>query len=327
MAILNTNALLNKLLDALAGVGWSATAVQRTKPFLIRAIAADGRSFILHIYIWNCTHGGATRSLDEYRIQATGNMPVRHAGEITLLLGWHNEYDVFAAWDITRHDGQSSSSPSAQIKREVLERAHVQAFATAKNQKGEIVVAFKPEFLADYAMSCTSLRQTGVAAIDYSLLNDVPKLTDTEVLAITNSERREIVSKIVRRYRASDFRRRVLAAYDHQCAVCGLQLELVEAAHIEPVSEPRSTDETKNGIALCALHHAAFDAKLISFDENYRIEISETRLNVLGHAKRDSGAADFQRALRPMISLPADRRDFPDERYIQRGREARRWIG
>ncbi|MDQ2696688.1 MAG: HNH endonuclease [Pseudomonadota bacterium] len=45
-------------------------------------------------------------------------------------------------------------------------------------------------------------------------------------------------------------------------------------AHIIPVAADSSTDETTNGIALCALHHKAYDQNLLGFDEDYRIEIS-----------------------------------------------------
>ena len=64
--------------------------------------------------------------------------------------------------------------------------------------------------------------------------------------------------------RDPNFRRRVLTAYEHRCAVCGLQLLLsgssvaLEAAHIQwhqaggPATVP-------NGISLCVLHHRLFD--------------------------------------------------------------------
>lgn len=326
MPRLTSDALLHKLLESLALADWSATASERNKPFLIRCSAKDGRRFAVRVYIWNCTHGGgAKRPANEYRIQFTGNMPAKALGEVTLLLGWHDGYGVFAAWDIDRHDGQVSSSPSAQIRLETLERAHVQSFSIAENQHGEIVVAFKPEFLADYALSSRALHRTGQAVKDYSLLNDVPNVDESNIVAVSNAERREVISRIVRRYRASDFRRRVLAAYSHACAVCGIQLDLVEAAHIDPVSQPGSTDETRNGIALCGLHHAAFDSNLISFDEKYRIQISSTRIQSLVERGREGGIQDFRRGLRAMIALPADRRDYPDADYISKSRKARGW--
>ena len=64
--------------------------------------------------------------------------------------------------------------------------------------------------------------------------------------------------------RSPDFRRKVLRAYEGRCCVCGYDLRLgnrlagLEAAHImwHTVGGP---DEEPNGLALCVLHHKAFD--------------------------------------------------------------------
>jgi putative restriction endonuclease len=194
-----------------------------------------------------------------------------------------------------------------------------------ERENGEIVVAFRPEFLGEYCLSASSLHAGGAAKRDFGLLNAVPELTDGQIEAVPNAERRSVIQQIVRKYRAHDFRRRVLTAYDHRCAACGVQLALIEAAHIEPVSNPGSTDETKNGIALCVLHHAAFDTRLISIDEAYRIQISRARVRQLRSQSRVAGLRAFKENLREVISLPADRRDYPDPVKIVRGREARDW--
>lgn len=64
---------------------------------------------------------------------------------------------------------------------------------------------------------------------------------------------------------------------------------MTEAAHIIPVAAPTSTDETKNGVALCALHHTAFDRNLISFDERYKIEISDPEVSRLAEVNLVGG--------------------------------------
>jgi putative restriction endonuclease len=73
------------------------------------------------------------------------------------------------------------------------------------------------------------------------------------------------------------FRRTVLESYNHRCAISGLAIpELLVASHIIPWAddESRRADPT-NGIALNALYDKAFDRKLISFDENFRLVLSE----------------------------------------------------
>ena len=197
-------------------------------------------------------------------MQLTGVVPNLSTEEITLLLGWHSGYEVFVAFDINKHDGQATQSPSIQIKEETLQNAHIHAFAIYHRQNGEIAVAFRPEFLVDYALNSATLHLTGKASTDLSLLNNLDTLTDSQIVSIHNQERQTVLSKIARKYRATDFRKRVLGAYQHQCAFCGVQLELIDAAHIIPVAAVTSTDETKNGIALCKLHHTAFDRNLVS---------------------------------------------------------------
>ncbi len=69
-----------------------------------------------------------------------------------------------------------------------------------------------------------------------------------------------VTSLARRRLHQRAFRERVLLAYRNQCALCRLRhSELLEAAHILPDSEPEGEPVVRNGIALCRLHHAAFD--------------------------------------------------------------------
>jgi putative restriction endonuclease len=82
------------------------------------------------------------------------------------------------------------------------------------------------------------------------------------------------------------FRKCVLEAYSHRCAMCGVQLDLLDAAHIIPVEHPDGTDETSNGVALCALHHRAYDRGLITFDEKYRIRVSKMQIDEMPSAAR-----------------------------------------
>ena len=64
------------------------------------------------------------------------------------------------------------------------------------------------------------------------------------------------------------FRRDVIHAYDAKCAVCGQDLSIderpldIEAAHIRPVCD-LGPDIIGNGLALCSLHHKAFDHGVI----------------------------------------------------------------
>jgi putative restriction endonuclease len=322
---LDAKGLLDILLRAIDDSGWQALVLSKQKPFHLTLFRENSPSFDVRIYIWNCTHGGGTsRPGDELRIQMTGAIPPSTENG-ALVLGWHSGYEVFVGFDLEKHKGQITKSPSMQIRESTLENAHLHAFATYPNKNGEIVVAFRSEFFVEYVQNSKELHKSETAVQDISLLNDLAHITDDQILAITNPEREKVVSQIVRRYRAADFRKRVLGAYNNRCAVCGVQLELIDAAHIVPVVESTSTDETNNGIALCKLHHVAFDRNLISFDEHYRIELSQSKIQTLTARNLNAGANEFQQNLRPMLILPSDRRDFPAQINISRAREIRGW--
>ena len=64
--------------------------------------------------------------------------------------------------------------------------------------------------------------------------------------------------------RSRDFRLRVLRAYEYRCCVCGFDMRVgnklagIEAAHIM-WHTAKGPDKESNGLALCVLHHKAFD--------------------------------------------------------------------
>jgi len=80
--------------------------------------------------------------------------------------------------------------------------------------------------------------------------------------------------------RTRGFRQAVIEAYDFRCAVCGLKISSpdcfsweVEAAHIVP-HHSLGRDDILNGIAMCHLHHWAFDAGWFTFFDDYKVQVS-----------------------------------------------------
>ncbi len=111
----------------------------------------------------------------------------------------------------------------------------------------------------------------------------------------------------------------------NRCAVSGLQLDLVDAAHIIPVDHARGTDELRNGICLSALHHRAFDNGLIAIRRDYSIVVNERRIAELHSVGWDGGAAEFRASLRDQILMPAHRAYYPDPDYLVFGQQLRGW--
>ncbi|MDI9854292.1 HNH endonuclease [Comamonas sp. 17RB] len=326
MATLRNRELLDLIVGSISESGWNCLIIDTNKPFRLRIYDKSSKVFEVAVYIWNCTHGGGTkRAADEYRIQLTGVIPQRTAGVTTAILGWHEGYGVFAGFDIDWHINQNSQSPSIQIKEETLKAAHKKAFSVSQRQNGELAVAFRPEFLVDYILNSRSLHEQGISSRDLSLLNDLSTANSDCLADKKNIERETVISTIARKYRAADFRGRVLSAYQHRCAFCGVQLKLIDAAHIIPVASEASTDETVNGIALCKLHHFAYDRNLVSFNADYTVEVSSSEQSRLAAKNLAGGFGSFKKSLLTAIILPADKRDYPSTEYITKSRKIRRW--
>jgi putative restriction endonuclease len=67
---------------------------------------------------------------------------------------------------------------------------------------------------------------------------------------------------------------------------------LLEAAHIVPDGDPRGEPVVPNGLALCALHHTAFDRHIFGIRPDLIIEVrkdvlAETDGPVLRHALQE----------------------------------------
>jgi putative restriction endonuclease len=89
-------------------------------------------------------------------------------------------------------------------------------------------------------------------------------------------EATETTATVRRRVGQSFFRNCVLGAYESKCCLTGIAApELLRASHIIPwsASEARRLDP-HNGLCLNALHDAAFDRGLITFDAEFRCAIS-----------------------------------------------------
>ena len=115
--------------------------------------------------------------------------------------------------------------------------------------------------------------------VDDATSADVLSRSEGGVGVIAEARRQYVTSLTRRRLHQSAFRERVLSAYQYQCAFCRLRhSELLDAAHIIPDSDPRGDPVVSNGIALCRLHHAAFDKFFLGVRPDLIIQV---RLDVL----------------------------------------------
>ncbi|RMG47409.1 MAG: HNH endonuclease [Acidobacteria bacterium] len=130
--------------------------------------------------------------------------------------------------------------------------------------------------------------------------------------------RRAYVTRTVRhRIHQRSFRERVLRAYRRRCALCRLpEGALLDAAHIIPDSSERGEPVVTNGIALCKLHHAAFDRDLVAVTPRYLVEVHPKVLEARDGPMLEHG---LKRLHRQPILLPRRREAWPDpDRLAQR---------
>jgi len=129
--------------------------------------------------------------------------------------------------------------------------------------------------------------------------------------------RRVYVTKMVRtRVHQQAFRVRVLAAYREQCSCCRLRhQELLDAAHIIPDSEPEGEPVVSNGIALCKLHHAAFDGLFIGISPDHIIEV---RRDILKESDGPMLLHGLQGLSGKKIVLPHSQKLYPNPELLER---------
>lgn len=114
-----------------------------------------------------------------------------------------------------------------------------------------------------------------VAVDDATLFRSPEDVSAQAAVHEGDAARRAYVTASVRvRLHQRAFRERVLEAYRRQCAFCRLHHEeLLDAAHIVPDSAPEGEPVVRNGLALCALHHTAFDRFFLGLRPDYVIEV------------------------------------------------------
>lgn len=160
----------------------------------------------------------------------------------------------------------------------------------------------------------------------YALLRSKPSLINKLVAQILREHFPESVQDLIAnrlefslddilRTRDPQFRQTILRAYNYQCAICGYNLRHdstpvgLEAAHIK-WKQHGGPCTVSNGLALCSLHHSAFDMGVIGLNENLHVLISA---GVNGSSMVDRLFWDFEGH---PIFLPKSKEHYPLEQFV-----------
>jgi putative restriction endonuclease len=241
----------------------------------------------------------------------------------TLLLGWSEIWALFAAFDVTRHMTFSQASPSIQFRQDVVVTALANGVGFHRRTNGETVVVLRPEFLMTYAShpavlhrsTASSLARTEARIAEVAAVVDggcIAKPTDASL------ERRDPVTAMVARaLRDNAFPVRVKRAYGYACAACGLQFDVLDAAHIVPVSDLRNFS-TRNGLCLCPNHHRAYDNRLVRIHGDFHIEVDSDMVAYFKRTHRDAGKALLLDSLHRFIRVPENPLEQPAPNLLLR---------
>lgn len=134
----------------------------------------------------------------------------------------------------------------------------------------------------------------------------------------TSADARAYAERLTRlRLHQPVFRARVLAAYDRRCAICRLKhVDLLDAAHI--VGDADSGQPVvPNGLALCKIHHAAYDRQILGVRPDYVVQV---RADVLDEIDGPMLRHGLQEVHGWRLDLPSRAVDRPDRELL-----AQRW--
>lgn len=128
--------------------------------------------------------------------------------------------------------------------------------------------------------------------------------------------RRYVMRETKQRVHQAVFRATVMRAYETRCAVCALgHGQLLDAAHIVADSDEHGIASIRNGIALCKIHHAAFDTKILGIRPDHVVQIRADLLEEIDGPMLQHGLKE--RHNQRLMVLPSSRREHPDPALLE----------
>lgn len=131
---------------------------------------------------------------------------------------------------------------------------------------------------------------------------------------LTVPQREYAVRLAKQRLHQPAFRTRVLVAYETRCAICELKHgALLDAAHIVPDSDERGVPTVNNGLALCKIHHAAYDQNMLGVTPDGEVRVALDLLREIDGPMLKHGIQEMHGR---QIAVPRRRGDRPDRELL-----------
>lgn len=223
----------------------------------------DDQDISLLMHVGKIGLGGRGDDHRERRFQNPGkNKPLeRRSGFKSLLIGLWNEdkyikvtKPLLVIMESTEKRFDSITRQSYFISRDRLLECIDVGIVEYETEVEKIIIIW-PELLPSFLKGFVS---------QHVNQNSLQDMFDGYFGHLSNlNERDRSYTKISRAVRDRRFSKMVKDAYNHTCALCSFDIDILEAAHIYPVSAKSSTDTVCNGICLCPNHHRVFDRHLL----------------------------------------------------------------
>lgn len=267
---------------------------------------------------------------DEYRIQCPGHLPSklskdRQAGDIVLVLGFSADVMTFSAWDPDRFLDRNPRAQRFSIYTRLssMQMAVTRGFSPYIDTDGQNVINFRADLIGLYVENPSVLHEATNEELEELFEVHCKTPLGQPLHRPVEVNRQKVTLTQVAYPRSPQFRQKVLEGYAHTCAMCGIQLDLVDAAHIVPHAHPKGLDAVNNGLALCALHHRSYDTGLLYADGDYSIHLNSARARHLRKIGRADGLQPYKRQLRADLLLPKDGNWVPAPENLILGNELR----
>ncbi len=287
--VLNASDLRYLLIDSLRLYSSNVNFIDGKNPY---RFSINRKEF--YVLIKNVHESGDGRSNpDECRIQVSESQAfnrVLSGRSDVVVLGYYADKKVFTAWNpfLMRPRFNEKQTVSLYSRFSVQESAVHSGIANYVDSNGQSVISFRPEYLGLYLDNVSNIHLLSNQQL-IALSGRSDELEEERSDGTFDADGERLVVTHTRYSRDPKFRKLIYDAYCHKCAMCGIQLELIEAAHIVPHSHEKGTDEVGNGVCLCSLHHAAYDQSLVYFDRAFDIKINNRKMKYLEKIGRDAG--------------------------------------
>lgn len=275
----------------------------------VRERAEANGGFLHRDELLNYHHGSAKLPVIDYS-RGIRN-PADFSSTLSIVSAANGPYDDVEAEDGLLHYAYRAGDPWTGDNRKLR----------AAMETGQPLILFRKEIanyytpvLPVYVVDDDPEERSFIIALDeaFRFMGDVRDLAEPQ--------RQYAVRLAKQRLHQPAFRTRVLLAYATRCAVCSLRHgSLLDAAHIVPDGndDPPGLPTTPNGLALCKIHHAAYDQNMLGVSPNYRVEINRDLLEEVDGPMLKHGLQEMHGRV---LTLPARGADRPD-----RERLAWRW--